>query len=165
MNTPIDELSSDPALGGQGAIKIAAVLRLIVQAAYAPLTNTSVINSYDSLITYLHWSTGRKRRERVRLLSLDVRHHLLCDETLAEGSSSLVQLDITTIVRQAVKNWASFVILVHNHPTGTTNPSDLDNETTGRVERACEAIGIKLMDHIIVGSGKWHSYRLAGLLR
>jgi DNA repair protein RadC len=164
MTTPRDELAKIRELGVYGASNIEAARRIIVQAAYAPMKNLPVIGSYDELTVYLHWITGHERRERVHLLSLDAMSHLLCDEVLGEGSSSGIPMDITTIVRQSLRSFATSIIIVHNHPCGSKMPSPQDRATTEQLQAACNAVGIHLADHIIVSRGGSFSFRQVGLL-
>ena len=51
------------------------------------------------------------------------------------------------------------IILIHNHPSGNTKPSDADIYTTGRIEEACQLLGIKLQDHIIISKSEYFSFR------
>jgi len=165
VNTPVDELSANSSLGLRGAAILIAMRRLLVQAAYAPLQNVPVINNFDALVTYLEWNLGYIRRERFQLLSLDANYRIQCDEVLAEGAACFVQIDIPTILRRALRNFASHIILVHNHPSGNPEPSLQDGELTMLVQRACTHIGIELLDHIIVARGRWCSFRQNGIIK
>lgn len=86
---------------------------------------------------------------------------------LGRGNASGVIADPTLIVREAVRSAASFLILVHNHPSGTGEPSDDDAALTIAVRDACALFGIRLLDHVIIGRNRkdCRSLALEGLLQ
>lgn len=67
-----------------------------------------------------------------------------------KGGISCTVVDIRVILSVALKCNASSIILVHNHPSGNINPSSEDEKITNKLEKACEIIGIKLLDHLII---------------
>lgn len=164
MNVPDDELASNPRVGVEGATNIGAVHRIIIQGAYAPLQKAHIFDNYEKLFVYLQWTNKLDGRERVRLLSLGPKCNLLRDEVVAEGTAAFVPLDSQTIVRHAIVNRAVSVILVHNHPSGTADPSKQDIAQTADLEHACGVVGITLLDHIVLVGGKWFSFREHGLV-
>ena len=68
------------------------------------------------------------------------------------------------VFSQAVKRSASAVILVHNHPSGDPSPSSEDIKTTARLSESGRVLGIKVLDHVIIGDGRYISMRGAGLM-
>ncbi len=69
------------------------------------------------------------------------------------------------MVRRALELEAAAVILVHNHPSGDPTPSREDLAMTAQVVEAAAVLGIAVRDHVIVGNGRWTSFREAGLLK
>lgn len=100
-----------------------------------------------------------KQREYFYMICLDAQNRILYSEIIFEGSFDSMDVDITKIVRIAVKCDASYVVLAHNHPSGIAKASNADIVSTQTVERALQMAGIRLLDHIIVASGKCISMR------
>ena len=83
---------------------------------------------------------------------------------IGHGTGNACFLDARGIFMRAVYTGASYVVLVHSHPSGDTTPSRQDREMTTKIHDAGELIGIPLMDHIIVGSMGYMSFHETGLL-
>lgn len=93
-------------------------------------------------------------RENFYMICLDAQNRIIYKRRIFEGSFDSMDIDITQIVRLAVKCDASFVVLAHNHPSGIAKASNADIVSTQAVERALVMAGIRLLDHIIVADGK-----------
>ncbi len=105
-----------------------------------------------------------KERENLFIICLDASNRIILRENLFEGSFESLDVDITKIMRIAVKSDASYVVLAHNHPSGIAIPSNADIVSTQTIERTLHMGGIKLLDHIIVADGKCVSMRGEGYL-
>jgi len=155
------------ALGGMGdgavaALKVvhAASLRLLK----AELRDAPILASWDLLMGYLHAALAREPVEQVRVLYLDNRNRLIADEQQARGTVNHTPLYPREVVKRALEHQAAALILVHNHPSGDPTPSRADIEMTRELAAAAKALGLALHDHVIVGNGKWLSFRQQGLL-
>ncbi len=100
-----------------------------------------------------------KEREYFYMICLDARSRIIYRELLFEGSFESMDVDISKIIRVAVKCDASYVVFAHNHPSGIAIPSNADIVSTRTIERSLAMCGIKLLDHIIVVDGKCVSMR------
>lgn len=98
-------------------------------------------------------------RENFYMICLDARNRILYKGLIFEGRFDSMDIDITKIVRIAVKCNASLVVLAHNHPSGIAKASNADIVTTQAIERALTMAGVKLLDHIITAGGKCVSIR------
>jgi DNA repair protein RadC len=123
-----------------------------------------VLTNWDRLMDYLNAALARERVEQFRVLFLDVRNRLLADEAQARGTVNHTPVYPREVVKRALELQASAIILVHNHPSGDPTPSRDDIEMTREVKRAAAALSITLHDHVIVGNGRWLSFRAEGLL-
>lgn len=101
--------------------------------------------------------------ERVWLLSLDAKQRLLSTSVIADGSSSSANVDIRATVRMAVHTDAVGVVLAHNHPSGDVTPSPDDIKLTTQLREAFSAVGVSLVDHVIVSATKSYSMLDNGL--
>mgnify|MGYP000245459474 CR=1 FL=1 len=76
---------------------------------------------------------------------------------MAYGGTSFAVFEIKDVLKEAIKIGAPKIILVHNHPSGDPTPSRADIEITNRIYACCELFQIKLLDHIVIGDGKFES--------
>jgi len=161
---PPDELREIKGIG-DSAIATLKVIQLAAQRlARAEVIDRPVLNNWDRLMDYLHAVLARERVEQFRVLFLDTRNRLLADEAQARGTVNHTPVYPREVVKRALELKATALILVHNHPSGDPTPSREDLEMTQEVKRAASALSIALHDHVIVGNGKWLSFRQEGLL-
>jgi DNA repair protein RadC len=158
------DLRATEGLGEAGiaALKLAhaAALRLL----RAEIVGQPVLNDWDRLMAYLNAELARERVEQFRVLFLDNRNRLLADEAQARGTVNHTPVYPREVVKRALELQASALILVHNHPSGDPSPSPDDIAMTQEVKAAATALSIVLHDHVIVGNGRWLSFRREGLL-
>jgi DNA repair protein RadC len=102
-------------------------------------------------------------REQLWAVFLNSRQLLIAEELLAAGGSNILYCEPKDILTAALNHSASGLVLVHNHPSQSMRPSAADLEFTQRLRLAAELVGIKLLDHIILGSG-YYSFLEQGLL-
>lgn len=99
-----------------------------------------------------------KRQEQLLVLYLDKKMCLIKKKLLSLGSSDRLQIDKMEILRIAIKLSCVFVVMVHNHPSNTLSPSKADIETTKDFLEAAKAVGINLIDHLIITSNGYYSF-------
>jgi DNA repair protein RadC len=121
---------------------------------YAP----EVDRHYRPLLGHLH-------NEVFHVACLDIRNRLLRDARVAEGGFASCAILPREVFAPALREGAVGVILVHNHPSGETEPSADDLQLTSRLVRAGEVLGVRVLDHVIVGSGGYTSLAERGVLR
>jgi DNA repair protein RadC len=161
---PPDELVTVKGVG-ESAVATLKVVQLAAQRlARAEVLERPVLSNWDRLMDYLHTVLARERVEQFRVLFLDTRNRLLADEAQAKGTVNHTPVYPREVVKRALELKATALILVHNHPSGDPTPSRDDLEMTQEVKRAAMALSIVLHDHVIVGNGKWLSFRREGLL-
>ena len=98
-----------------------------------------------------------KKREKVKLILLNSKNIILKIKDISYGSESSATIIPKDILFEALKIQAPKIILIHNHPSGDTTPSKLDYSVTDRLEEAAEIMGVKLLDHIIIGNNRYES--------
>jgi len=108
-----------------------------------------------NLVSHLN----KKDREYFLCIHLDSRNAVIGIEEVTIGSLNAALVHPREILKGALLNNAAGIILVHNHPSGDCDPSEDDIEITGRLTKACDIIGIEALDHIIVGAGKYFSFK------
>ena len=103
-------------------------------------------------------------RERFLTLLLDGRHRTIGLEEVSVGTATASLVHPREIFKALVLANATAFILVHNHPSGTPDPSAEDREVTKRIKAASELMGIRLLDHIVIGCEGFYSFAEAGEL-
>ncbi len=108
-----------------------------------------------------------KEKEFFNIILLDGRNKVIDNIELSKGSVSASVVDVKEIIKEATKKTASAIIMVHNHPSGEAEPSNEDIEITRRVVEACSLMGIKVLDHIVIGKNKkdYVSFMDKGLIK
>jgi DNA repair protein RadC len=116
------------------------------------------------LIDYLSADMAHLPAERLRVLFLNAKNHLLRDEMVSEGSVNETPIYPREIMRRALEVGATALILAHNHPSGDAQPSEGDIKATRRVADAARALDIRIHDHVILARSGWSSFRALGLI-
>jgi DNA repair protein RadC len=123
-----------------------------------------IVSSWDALLDYCHTKMAHRETEQFRFLFLDRKNVLIADEAQGQGTVDHVPVYPREVAKRALELNACALILVHNHPSGDPTPSDADIEMTAQITRACEALGLTLHDHLIIGKSTELSFRSEGYL-
>lgn len=159
----IQELMEVPGIGRVKAIQLLAAAELGRRMAAARKKKESfqgpreLAERYMPLMRHLI-------QEQVLLIMMDTKCHILKETVVFTGTVNSSPLEPREIFLLALKHRAVFIILLHNHPSGDPNPSHADFSTTRRIKEAGDLIGIRLMDHIIIGDNKYISLKEKGFL-
>ena len=141
----------------------------VIEAAAQSLARSKVMNrhaisSWDALLDYCHTTMAHRETEQFRVLFLDRKNVLIADEEQAKGTIDHVPVYPREVAKRALELNASALILVHNHPSGDPTPSQSDVDMTAQINAACDALGLNLHDHIIVGKSRELSFKSEGYL-
>ena len=145
-----------------GVIKITQVAAR--RMARSEIREKPVLSSWNALIGYLSLDMAHLTRERVRVLYLDAKNRLVKDEHISEGTIDEASVHPREVIHHALDCGACALILVHNHPSGSPEPSRADVQLTHRIAEAGRLMGIAVHDHVIVGSEGHVSLRAKGLI-
>ena len=104
------------------------------------------------------------KKEEFRCVLLDTKNRIIREETVSTGSLTASLVHPRETFKAAVRESAAAVIFVHNHPSGDTKPSQEDILLTKRLVQAGDLLGIRVLDHVIVGDGDHFSFRDNGLI-
>jgi DNA repair protein RadC len=143
-------------------------LKIVEAAAHrmarAKILKKQVISSWDAIIDYCHTTMAHRETEQFRVLYLDRKNVLIAEEEQARGTVDHVPVYPREVAKRALELNASALILVHNHPSGDPTPSQADIDMTAKVQTACDALGLTLHDHLIIGKSSELSFRSQGFL-
>ena len=159
----IAELSSIRGLGPAKAATIAAAFELGRRRSLEGDDERPLIGSPEDIVRLLQSQLELLPQEEFRLLVLDTRHRLLANRMLTRGSVSSAPVRVAEAFREAVRLNAAAIAVAHNHPSGDPSPSPDDVETTRALEEAGDLLGIRVLDHVVIGHGRWISMRQSGL--
>ena len=102
--------------------------------------------------------------EEFWLLLMNQNHRLIKKQRIAHGGISEVMVDIRILMKEALLSNATIMAVCHNHPSGSLRPSQMDNELTTTLARACQLMRIRFLDHVIITDGAYYSYHEEGLV-
>jgi len=160
----IEELCAVPGVGEAKAAQLKAALELGKRALAGPLTKGIKITSSCDLFTHYHPTLRDLRHEVFKVILLDAKHAIMRDATVSEGSLTLSIVHPREVFTLAVKESAAAVIFLHNHPSGDPTPSQEDRVLTARLVSAGEVLGIRVLDHLVIGDGRYVSFADQGWL-
>ncbi|URA11290.1 RadC family protein [Thermospira aquatica] len=157
-------------IGQAKAIEIKACLELGKRLMREEVKKPPKISSAQEAINYVQQYYGPvlrdARQEVFSIILLDIRNKPLHHLEISRGSAYATVVDPREVVRQICLHQASGVILVHNHPSGECTPSQDDQNLTKRLASACEMVGARVIDHIIIGKNPsdYYSFAIEGHL-
>jgi DNA repair protein RadC len=155
----LDELRGISGVGSARAARVLAAVELGRRALAREAGARPQFRSPAELGQYLMPLYGGHRVERFGVLLLDTRLRLIRTSVLATGSADGVVVEPRDVYREALLASATGVVAFHNHPSGDPAPSSDDRIVTARLVHAGQLLGITLVDHIILGAGRYYSFR------
>jgi len=164
LNADPKALANHPGMGETSAAALAIVAVAARRLARQAVRDQPVLGSWQALIDYLTIDMAHLTVERVRVLYLDVRNRLILDHLVGDGSIDEAAIHPREVIRKALDLGATALILVHNHPSGSPEPSRADIQITQRIAEAGRLLGVGVHDHVIVGREGHVSLRAKGLI-
>lgn len=159
----ISELAEIRGLGDAKAVRLKAALELGRRLAALSPEDRAQVTAPDDVANLLQVEMAALEQEQLRVVLLDTKHRILGTRTVYQGSVNQAQVRVGEIYRDAVRQNATAIVAVHNHPSGDPTPSAADVSLTVEIVRAGEMLDIDLLDHLIIGQGRWISLRRLGL--
>lgn len=166
INAKNEELLSTTGVGENTVFALKIISEAARRMSWEMLKDKDapVIADMDALIDYCRMSMAYQDVEEFRLIYLNGKNRVIAEVTQQKGTINHVAIHPREVVKSALDNHASAVIMVHNHPTGDTTPSRADIDITKKVNEALLAVNILLHDHVIVSKYGCYSFRSAGLI-
>jgi DNA repair protein RadC len=164
LGTDARTLANHPGMGETSAAALKIVALAARRLARAGVTEKPLLASWQALIDYLTIAMAHLTVEQVRVIYLDVRNRLIADEVQSEGSLDEAAIHPREVIRRALDLGAGAIILVHNHPSGTPEPSRADIQITNRIAEAGRLLGVVVHDHVIIARQGHVSLKAKGLI-
>lgn len=162
LAAPADEVMNHNGIGIAKYAQILASLEMGKRYLAAQVKQAPNLNSSQLVKDYLTTQLRPRRREEFTVLFLSNELTLIQFETLFTGGLSSCSVCVREVLRQALKYGASQLIIAHNHPATSAQPSKADIDLTHAIADACQLIDMQLLDHIIVGQDSTVSLRELG---
>jgi DNA repair protein RadC len=122
------------------------------------------ITCTSELVNYCKASLGGVKDEQFRVIYLDAQNRIIDIETIQEGIVNQAVVYPRKVLENALKQKASAIILLHNHPSGNVRPSDADIRLTRTIQETARVLDILVHDHIIIGENRFFSFREEGIM-
>jgi DNA repair protein RadC len=157
-------LSKVPGMGPAKYVQLQAVMEMSRRALAETLAESDVLASPQAVRDYLRIQLQSLGYEVFVGIFLNARNQVISSETLAEGTLTKTSVFPREIVKRALTHNAAAVIFAHNHPSGTTEPSQADRHLTRALADALKTIDIRVLDHFVVAPGRILSFAEQGLM-
>lgn len=158
------ELSSLPGISNVKALELQSALELSRRILQEETEQRDVVQDPESLYSWLRTSLGPKPQEEFLVVFLDHQHHIMGSAALFKGTDRSSMASPREVFKAALEANASYVMLVHNHPSGSSEPSEADIRLTKRMIHAGRIVGIQVADHLIVTQSTCTSLRNLGIV-
>jgi DNA repair protein RadC len=164
LHASATDLKSVKGLGPAKRAELLGVLELARRAMGQQLRERAVFATPEAVKHYLQLHLAAKAHEVFAVLFLDVQNRLLAMEELFRGTLTQTSVYPREVVLRALHHQASAVVLAHNHPSGTVQPSRADEHLTQTLKSTLALIDVRVLDHVIVAPGLALSMAEQGLL-
>ena len=153
------ELKEVPGIGKVKAIELLAAIELGKRIQTSEVIETEQIMSSQKLAKMMQQKIGHEKQEHLLALYLNTQNQIIHQQVIFIGTVNRSIAEPREILHYAIKHMATSLILVHNHPSGGIHPSKNDDGVTQQMIEACNCLGIVLLDHLIVSTDDYYSYR------
>jgi DNA repair protein RadC len=150
------ELSARPGMGAMRTAQVLAALEWGRRAQRVPERRPR-LRTPREISAYLTPHLSALRREVFHVLCFNARNVLLLDARVAEGTINACMVDPREVFAAAITSRATAIVLAHNHPSGDPEPSGQDLSLTAQLIEAGRVLGIKVLDHVVIGDGTYSS--------
>jgi DNA repair protein RadC len=154
LECSLKELQEIKGIGPAKAMQILTIAELQkrINQSKKPIKKISCVKD---VFDYFYERLKDEKQENFYVLMLNTQNYIIKEELISKGILDAAILHPREVFKPAIKNSASKIIVVHNHPSGNPEPSPEDLDITKRLIETGEQLDIKVLDHVIIGEGKW----------
>ncbi|MFN9303911.1 MAG: RadC family protein [Candidatus Kapaibacterium sp.] len=160
----VTELAKIKGMGQVKAITLAAAFELVRRVQSAPFSSKHQVRSPEDIARYFIPRMRGARKEEFHVVMLSTANRILKSERISEGSLSASIVHPREVFRPAIIESAAALVLIHNHPSGNTEPSNEDIAITRQLKEAGKIFDIKILDHLIIAGETYTSLMDRGLM-
>jgi DNA repair protein RadC len=161
----VTELCAFKGIGLAKAAAVKAVLEISRRFATAKVSRGEPFARSADVFDHFHQRLRDKKKECFFILLLDSKNRIIKEERISEGSLTSALVHPREAFTPAIRESAAALIIVHNHPSGDPTPSREDEDITARLVEGGRLLGIGVLDHIIIGQGRYYSFADQGRLQ
>lgn len=159
------EIMLTPGMGPTKALQVQAIMELAKRYYLEETTsNPVIIKSSADIHNLMRFDIGNASQEQIWVITLNRRNAVVARHHLTTGSAVASVFDLKRVLKLALLDEATGLILCHNHPSGNKRPSPQDDQITRSLKQACATMDLRLLDHVIVTSEGFYSYADEGRL-
>lgn len=163
-----NELMLTPGIGEAKALQIEAMMEIMRRYLQESIDESTrqidIINTSSTINERMRFKIANLDHEEVWIVLLNRRNQVIKEFRVSSGSSSASVFDVKMIIKRALLENAEGIIMCHNHPSGNLRPSPQDDNITRKLSEGCKALDIKMLDHVIIATSGYYSYRDQGHL-
>jgi DNA repair protein RadC len=159
-----EELSRITGIGDATACRISAAAELGKRMSEGKAAQHMRFSSPDDIASLFMEDLRYSKNELFKVLMLNVRGEMMGHELVSAGGINSSIVEAREVFRPAIRRGAASIVLIHNHPSGNPAPSQQDLEATDGLVEAGGVLGVKVLDHLIIGDGCFVSFRRQGLM-
>ncbi len=164
MDAGMEKLCQVKGIGPNSALLFMLIRDICSRYLESKAKHVDVLNSPEAVQSYARMRLAAYPEEVMLVIYLDVKNQVIGSEIIAHGTVDSAVVFPRSVVEGALKNNAASVIVVHNHPSGMTQPSMADRKFTWGLREALATLEIKLLDHLIVSRTNAYSFLVHNLL-
>ena len=163
MSAPLATIGAIRGVGPARAARIKAAFELGRLVVIASLGERPTIHSPADAASLVQYEMSTLEQEELRVILLDTRNRVIDAVTVYKGSLNSSQVRVGELFKEAIRCNAAALVVVHNHPSGDPTPSPDDVAVTQAIVQAGKLIDIDVLDHLVVGAGRYVSLKERGL--
>ena len=162
LDADVSELTSINGIGTSNVLGIILFRAISEQYSKEKISPKILLNSSKLVAEYLQTKIGNKKEEHFMILYFDTRNKLI-NEEISIGTLNASLVHPREVFKKAIKDNVAQIIIAHNHPSGDSKPSEDDISTTKRLVESGKLVGISIIDHLIITSNKYFSFKENGI--
>jgi len=159
ISAPIGLLEKMEGISSNTAISLKTIQASSIKLSQEKVLNKKILSNWEQVLDYCHSVMAWEKDEHFRVLYLNKKNILIGDELQGKGTIDHTPVYPREIVKKALDFGATAVILVHNHPSGNSEPSRADIVMTKEIKKTLSGVSIILHDHIIISSSGHYSFK------
>lgn len=164
MDMSMEELTAIRGIGPAKAVQLRAGIELGRRISRSSPADTVTVRRPQDAADYVMDELRYLKKEHFVCLFLNTKNHIIARETLSVGTLNASLVHPREVFRAAIQRSSASIICAHNHPSGDPTPSPEDISLTKRLAEAGQLVGIEVLDHLVIGDGKYISLKEQGFL-
>ncbi|MFC2060715.1 DNA repair protein RadC [Chloroflexota bacterium] len=164
LEAPLEELQQIDGIGPHSTFGIKLVQEVAREFLKEKIIKAPIYQSSQEIFDYLYHSMRDLKKEVFKVIYLNSQNQIIDTASLFEGTVNSSSISPREVIESAIKHNAVSLVFVHNHPSGSPEPSGSDKEVTRDLVYAAGTMRIRVLDHIIIGNNVYFSFAGEGLI-